>query len=161
MGRVLADRTGVELDRMGRVMVEPDLSLPDCPDILVIGDLAHYVQGGEPLPGVAQVAMQQGQYAAELIQARLKQKQPPTFRYKDKGNLAVIGRNAAVADIRGLHLSGFLAWYIWIFIHILFLIEFGNKIAVMFQWAWTYLTKKRGARLITGPDPYPLVEKSI
>jgi NADH dehydrogenase len=161
MGRILAKRTGVELDRMGRVMVEADLSLPDCPDILVIGDLAHYVQDGEPLPGVAQVAMQQGQYAAELIQARLKQKQPPTFRYKDKGNLAVIGRNAAVAEIRGLHLSGFLAWYIWIFIHILFLIEFGNKIAVMFQWAWTYLTKKRGARLITGPDPYPLVEESV
>jgi NADH dehydrogenase len=160
MGRILAERTGVELDRMGRVIVNPDLTLPDCPEILVIGDLAHYVKDGQPLPGVAQVAMQQGQYAADLIEARLKQKEPPTFRYNDKGNLAVIGRNAAVADIRGLHISGFLAWYIWIFIHIQFLIEFGNKVMVMVQWAWTYLTRKRGARLITGPDPFPLIEDS-
>lgn len=157
MGRILAERTGAELDRMGRIIVNPDLSLPGCPEIFVIGDLAHYVQDGQPLPGVAQVAMQQGRYAADFIKARLKQKKPPTFRYNDKGNLAVIGRNAAVADIRGLHFSGFLAWYIWIFIHIQFLIEFGNKILVMFQWAWTYWTKKRGARLITGPDPFPLI----
>jgi NADH dehydrogenase len=94
-----------------------------------------------------------------LIHARLKQKTIPPFRYKDKGNLAVIGRNAAVADIRGLHLSGFLAWLIWIFIHIQFLIEFGNKVLVMFQWAWTYLTKKRGARLITGANPFPVVKE--
>ncbi|MFZ0548015.1 MAG: hypothetical protein WAM60_21395, partial [Candidatus Promineifilaceae bacterium] len=132
----------------------------DHPDILVIGDLAHYAhQTGSPLPGVAQVAMQQGEYSAELIGSRLKQKQIAPFRYKDKGNLAVIGRNAAVADIHGLRLSGALAWYIWIFIHIMFLIEFGNKVTVMFQWAWTYFTKKRGARLITGPDPFPLVEE--
>lgn len=157
MGQILADRTGVDLDRMGRVIVEPDLSINGCPDILVIGDLAHYVQDGSPLPGVAQVAIQQGQYAANFIQARLEQKQLQPFHYNDKGNLAVIGRNAAVADIRGLHLSGIIAWLIWIFIHIQFLIEFGNKIVVMFQWAWTYLTKKRGARLITGPDPYPLI----
>jgi NADH dehydrogenase len=160
MGRILAERTGVALDRVGRVMVEPDLSLPGCPDVLVIGDLAYYIQDGEPLPGVAQVAMQQGQFAADLIQARLKNKKVPAFRYRDKGNLAVIGRNAAVADIRGLHFSGFLAWLIWIFVHIQFLIEFGNKVLVMFQWAWTYLTKKRGARLITGPDPFPLMTDS-
>ncbi|NIW44956.1 MAG: NAD(P)/FAD-dependent oxidoreductase, partial [Gammaproteobacteria bacterium] len=97
-----------------------------------IGDLAYYIQDGEPLPGVAQVAMQQGQFAADLIQARLKNKKLPAFRYRDKGNLAVIGRNAAVADIRGLHFSGFLAWLIWIFVHIQFLIEFGNKVLVMF-----------------------------
>jgi len=158
LGRVLAERTGVELDRMGRVMVAPDMSLPGHPDILVIGDLAHYAhQTGEPLPGVAPVAMQQGRYAADLIRARLKQKEMPPFHYLDKGNLAVIGRNAAVADIRGLHLSGFLAWLIWLFIHIQYLIEFGNKVVVMFQWAWTYFTRKRGARLITGPDPFPLV----
>ncbi len=157
MGSILAERTGAALDRVGRVMVEPDLSLPGCPDVLVIGDLAYYIQDGEPLPGVAQVAMQQGQFAADLIQARLKNKKLPAFRYRDKGNLAVIGRNAAVADIRGLHFSGFLAWLIWIFVHIQFLIEFGNKVLVMFQWAWTYLTKKRGARLITGPDPFPLI----
>jgi len=160
MGQTLAERAGAELDRMGRVIVEPDLSVADHPEILVIGDLAHYAhQDGEPLPGVAQVAMQQGRYAADLIHARLKQKTIPPFRYKDKGNLAVIGRNAAVADIRGLHLSGFLAWLIWIFIHIQFLIEFGNKVAVMFQWAWTYLTKKRGARLITGANPFPVVKE--
>jgi NADH dehydrogenase len=158
MGRVLAERTGVELDRMGRVMVAPDLSLPEYSDILVIGDLAHYAyQTGEPLLGVAPVAMQQGRYAADLIRARLKQKELPPFHYVDKGNLAVIGRNAAVADIRGLHLSGFLAWFIWLFVHIQYLIEFGNKIVVMFQWAWTYFTRKRGARLITGPNPFPLM----
>ncbi len=159
MGKVLAERTDVDLDRMGRVIVEPDLTLPNCPDILAIGDLAHFAhQTGEPLPGVAQVAMQQGQYTADLIQARLKQKQMPPFRYKDKGNMAVIGRNAAVAEIKGLHLSGLLAWIIWSVIHIQFLIEFGNKVAVMFQWAWTYLTKKRGARLITGDNPFPLIK---
>ena len=156
MGRILAERAGADLDRMGRVIVESDLTLPNCPDILVIGDLAHFDhQTGEPLPGVAQVAMQQGQYAAELIQARNKQKQLAPFSYRDKGNMAVIGRNAAVAEIKGLHLSGLLAWLIWSVIHIQFLIEFGNKLAVMFQWAWTYLTKKRGARLITGDDPFP------
>jgi NADH dehydrogenase len=159
MGHILAERTGVALDRMGRVMVQPDLSLPNCPEIFVIGDLAHYVQDGQPLPGVAQVAMQQGRYAAHIIFARLNQKGLPAFRYKDKGNLAVIGRNAAVADIRGLQFSGFLAWYIWIFVHIQFLIEFGNKVVVMVQWAWTYFTRKRGARLITGPDPFPLIEE--
>jgi NADH dehydrogenase len=143
---------------MGRVIVEPNLTLANHPEIQVIGDLAHYAhQDGRPLPGVAQVAMQQGQYAAELIQAQLKGKELPPFHYKDKGNLAVIGRNAAIAEIRGLQLSGFIAWYIWIFIHILFLIEFGNKIAVMFQWAWTYFTKKRGARLITGKNPFPII----
>jgi NADH dehydrogenase len=108
---------------------------------------------------VALVAMQHGRYAAELIRARLNQKKRPPFHYRDKGNLAVIGRNAAVADIRGLHFSGLLAWLIWLFIHIQFLIEFGNKVMVMFQWAWTYLTKKRGARLITGPEPFPLLIK--
>ena len=161
MGQILADQAGAELDRMGRVIVEPDLTLAACPEIQVIGDLAHYAhQGSEPLPGVAQVAMQQGRYAAELILAQMKQKRLPAFEYKDKGNLAVIGRNAAVAEIRGQQLSGFIAWYIWIFIHILFLIEFGNKITVMFQWAWTYITKKRGARLITGKKPYPNLEES-
>lgn len=161
MGKVLAERAGAELDRMGRVIVQPDLTLAGCPEIQVIGDLAHFqAPDGDPLPGVAQVAMQQGRYAADLIKARLKGKTLPAFQYKDKGNLAVIGRNAAIADIQGLHLSGFIAWYIWIFIHILFLIEFGNKVVVMFQWAWTYFTKKRGARLITGKKPYPTIEES-
>lgn len=152
MAQVLARRAGAELDRLGRVFVEADLSLAGWPEIYVIGDLAHYAhQTGEPLPGVAQVAMQQGAYVAE----RLAGRQRGPFVYQDKGNLAVIGRNAAVADLGRLRLSGFPAWLIWVFVHIRFLIEFDNKLMVMVQWAWNYLTRKRGARLITGPEPYP------
>jgi NADH dehydrogenase len=159
LGRVLAQRTGVALDRAGRVMVEPDLSVAGHPDIFVIGDLANYAHQGEiPLPGVAQVAMQQGKYVADLIQRRLKGESLPPFHYRDLGSLAVIGRNAAVADINSLKLAGFPAWFIWAFIHILYLIEFDNRMLVMFQWAWNYFTRKRGARLITGKDPFPLVE---
>jgi NADH dehydrogenase len=155
IAQILADRTGAELDRIGRVMVEGDLSLPDHPQIHVIGDLAHCVQDGTPLPGVAPVAMQQGQYAADLIQKRLDGAPAPPFRYRDKGNLAVIGRNAAVAQLGRYRFSGFLAWLLWVFIHIAYLIEFDNKIMVLFQWAWNYVTKRRGARLITeGPNPF-------
>lgn len=158
MGKVLAERTGAALDRMGRVVVAPDLSIPDYPDIFVIGDLAHYAhQTGEPLPGVAQVAMQQGIYTARVVLARLQNKQLSPFRYKDKGTMAVIGRNAAVADLGSLHINGFPAWLIWLFVHISFLIGFDNKLLVLFQWAWSYFTRKRGARLITGDHPYPLV----
>jgi NADH dehydrogenase len=158
MGQVLAERTGVALDRAGRVMVEPDLSLAGRPDIFVIGDLAHYAhQTGQPLPGVAPVAMQQGQYVAQVIKARRRGKTRPAFRYLNKGSLAVIGRNAAVADLGKLRMSGFLAWLAWIFVHIWFLIEFDNKLLVLFQWAWNYFTRKRGARLITGAEPYPLL----
>jgi NADH dehydrogenase len=159
LGRALAERTGAELDRAGRVVVAPDLTVAGRPELFVIGDLAHYAhQGDAPLPGVAQVAIQQGVYAARLIEARLKGKTlPPSFRYRDKGTMAVIGRNAAVAMIRSFHLSGFIAWLIWLFVHISFLIGFDNKLLVLIQWAWYYLTRKRGARLITGEDPYPLV----
>jgi NADH dehydrogenase len=156
---VLAERTGVELDRAGRVIVEPDLSLRSDPNIFVIGDLAHYAhQTGQPLPGVAQVAMQQGSYVARLIQARLTGESLPPFHYHNKGNLAVIGRHAAVADLGRLKFAGFLAWLAWVFIHIWFLIGFDNKLLVVFQWAWSYFTRNRGARLITGSDPFPLVE---
>jgi NADH dehydrogenase len=159
LGQILAERTGVAVDRAGRVMVEPDLTLPAQPDIFVIGDLANYShQGEKPLPGVAQVAMQQGQYAAKLIRYRLKGEMLPPFHYQDRGNLAVIGRNAAVADLSFLKFDGFFAWLIWIFIHIFYLIEFDNRVLVMFQWAWNYFTRRRGARLITGRDPFPLVE---
>lgn len=154
MGQIIAQRTNAELDRMGRVMVEPDLSVSGYPELLVIGDLAHVVQDGQPLPGVAPVAMQQGQYAAKLIERRLVGDPPPPFRYNDKGSLAVIGRNAAVAQVRGFRFSGFVAWLLWIFIHIAYLIEFDNRLLVMFQWAWNYFTRKRGARLIT-EDPHP------
>jgi len=158
IGKKLAERTGAALDRMGRVIVEADLSLPGHPNLFVIGDLAHYAhQTGTALPGVAQVAMQQGVYTAEVILARLKEEKAAPFRYKDKGTMAVIGRNAAVADLGSLRLNGFPAWLIWLFVHISFLIGFDNKVLVLIQWAWYYLTRKRGARLITGEDPYPLV----
>lgn len=151
LGKALAGHTGAELDRMGRVIVEPDLSIPAYPTIAVIGDLAHFAhQTGKPLPGVAQVAMQQGQYAAKAIVACLAGEELKPFHYKDKGMLAVIGRNAAVADLGSLHLKGILAWLIWLFVHINFLIGFDNKVMVLIQWAWYYLTRKRGARLITG-----------
>jgi NADH dehydrogenase len=160
LGQVLAERTGVELDQAGRVVVEPDLTVTGQPDIFVIGDLAHFShQNGKPLPGVAPVAMQQGRYAANLIKRRLKGKSLPSFHYVNKGSLAVIGRNAAVADFGMLKFSGFLAWLTWLFVHIWYLIEFDNKLLVLFQWAWNYFTRKRGARLITGDDPYPLVEE--
>jgi NADH dehydrogenase len=155
LGKTLAERTSAELDRMGRVMVEPELSLPAFPEIFVIGDLAHCTQDGEPLPGVAPVAIQQGRYAAYVIRNRLEEASVSPFHYRDKGSLAVIGRNAAVAQMGGVRYSGFLAWLLWVFIHIAYLIEFDSKILVMFQWAWNYFTKKRGARLITeGPNPF-------
>ncbi len=158
MGQVLAERAGASLDRLGRVIVEPDLSVPGYPNLFVIGDLAHYAhQTGEPLPGVAQVAMQQGVFATKVILARLAGKDAGSFRYKDKGTMAVIGRNAAVADLGPIHINGFIAWLIWLFVHISFLIGFDNKILVLVQWAWYYFTRKRGARLITGDDPYPTI----
>jgi NADH dehydrogenase len=151
LGEVLARRAGAEQDQSGRVIVQPDLTLPGHPEIFVIGDLAHYThQTGEPLPGVAQVAMQMGDYAADVLRRRRFGKQIRPFRYQDKGLLAVIGRNRAVADIGKLHFAGFTAWLIWVFVHIHFLIEFDNKLKVMTQWGWNYLTRRQGARLITG-----------
>lgn len=159
MGQVLAKQTGVPLDRAGRVMVERDLTLPGYPNIFVIGDLANFShQDGKPLPGVAQVAMQQGRYAAELIKRRLAGKRLPPFRYRDKGSLAVIGRNSAVADLGFVRFDGMLAWLIWAGLHIRGLVEFDNKALVLLQWAWHYVTHNVGARLITGKDPLPLVK---
>ncbi len=153
---VLEQRAGARLDRGGRVMVGSDLSLAEFPEVLVIGDMAHFAgEDGQPLPGIAPVAMQQGRYVARLLQARLKGRQPTGFAYRDKGMLAVIGRNAAVAVFGRLQFSGFLAWLIWIFVHLWYLIEFDNKLLVLIQWAWNYFTRKRGARLITGEDPLP------
>ena len=159
LGQVLVESTGVELDRVGRVMVEPNLTIKGYPNILVIGDLAHFAhQTGQPLPGVAPVAMQQGKYAAWSIKQRLNGKALSPFHYFNKGSLAVIGRNAAVAQMGALHFSGFAAWLAWVFVHIWYLIEFDNKLMVMFQWAYNYFTRRRGARLITGDDPAPPVE---
>jgi NADH:ubiquinone reductase (H+-translocating) len=147
---IMAQRTGAELDRGGRIKVEPDLSIKGYPEILLLGDMAHCVGAdNQPLPGVAPVAMQQGRYVARLVAARLKGKELGPFKYVNKGNLAVIGRHAAVADLGFLRLAGYPAWLIWLFVHIAYLIEFDNKVIVLFQWAWNYFTRKRGARLIT------------
>ncbi len=154
LARELARGSGAELDRAGRVLVGPDLTLPGHPEVFVIGDMAVYLhQTGKPLPGVAQVAMQQGRYAADTIVARLSGRSLGPFRYKNKGMLATIGRASAVADLGWLRLSGLLAWLVWVFVHILYLIEFENRVLVMVQWAANYVTRGRSARLITGEDP--------
>ncbi|HEY9813756.1 MAG TPA: NAD(P)/FAD-dependent oxidoreductase [Candidatus Sericytochromatia bacterium] len=158
MGQVLAKSTGAELDRTGRVVVQPDLSVAGYPNIFVIGDLANLAdKDGKPLPGVAPVAIQEGKYVANLIKNRLVDKSLPAFCYQDYGSLAVIGRNAAVVNFPFLRLTGFIAWLIWLFVHIYYLIEFDNKVVVFIQWGWNYLTRKRGARLITGKTSLPLV----
>lgn len=151
LGKVLAEATQTETDKGGRVIVNADCTVPNHPEIFVIGDLACLEdEDGEPLPGVAQVALQQGRYAARVISARLdRAPAPENFRYLDKGTLATIGRAAAVADIRGRHFAGPFAWFIWLFVHILFLIGFENRLLVLTQWAWNYLTWNRSARLIT------------
>jgi len=140
------------LDRAGRVLVGPDLTIPGHPEIFVIGDQAAFLhQSGKPLPGVAQVAIQAGRHAAKNISRAILGDPMLSFHYRDPGNLAVLGRAAAIADLGRVHLSGFPAWLFWCFVHILFLIGFRNRILVMFEWAWSYLTWQRGARLITGP----------
>jgi NADH dehydrogenase len=151
-GRKLAERTKSETDRSGRIKVTPDLTVPNYPDIFIAGDLALTAgENGRPLPGVAQVAIQGGAYAAKAIRARLQGAEPlPSFRYFDKGDMAVIGRAAAVANIYGLHFSGLPAWLIWLFIHLMYIVEFQNRVLVFIQWGFEYLTYSRGARLITG-----------
>jgi NADH dehydrogenase len=142
---------GVPLDKSGRVVVEPDLSIPGHPEIFVVGDLALYLhQGGQPLPGLSPVAMQQGRHAARAILRRLQGQPAEPFHYVDKGMMAVIGRSAAVAEIAGIRLWGFPAWLAWCFVHIFFLIGFRNRFIVMFEWAWAFVSYQRGARLITG-----------
>ena len=150
MGKVLANRAGAELDRAGRVIVEPDLSIKNYSDIFVIGDLANFAhQGDSSLPGVAPVAMKEGEYVAKLITKRLEGETVKPFEYNDFGSMAVIGRNKAIANLNFARFSGFIAWIIWAFAHIYYLIEFENKLVVMIQWAWNYITLGRGARLIT------------
>ena len=146
----LAELTGAERDRAGRVTVEPDLTLPGHPEVFALGDMVH-VRGVGVLPGVAPVAMQQGRYAASTILARLRSRETPPFRYRDKGNLATIGRAAAVADVRGLRLSGFAAWVAWLVVHLWYLIGFQNRVVVIVRWLFSFVTHGRGARLITGP----------
>ena len=153
-GDALGARLGAPLDRVGRVLVQPDLSLPDHPDIFVAGDLANYPhQTGTPLPGVAQVAKQQGAHAARNIAALVAGRPTTQFRYRDPGNMATIGRAAAIADFGWLRVSGLIGWLMWLFVHILFLIGFRNRLSVMLQWAAAYLTYQRSVRLITGELP--------
>jgi NADH dehydrogenase len=149
----LGKKLGVPIDRAGRVAVQPDLSVPGHPEVFVIGDLAAIKdESGRMLPGVAQVAIQEGNWVGETIGRDLEKQPRRPFHYRDKGSLATIGRAAAVAKIGKFELSGYFAWLAWLFIHIFFLIGFRNRILVMIQWAWSYLTYERGARLITGSD---------
>jgi len=152
LGKVLADRAGAPLDRAGRVIVEQDLSIAGHPEIHVIGDLASFRhQDGKPLPGVAPVAMQQGRYVAHLIRDRAAGRAPgPPFHYFNKGNLATVGRNKAVADFGLIRIAGFLAWFTWVFVHLMYLVEFENRLLVLTEWVYNYITRNRGARLITG-----------
>jgi NADH dehydrogenase len=160
LGRILADRTGVPLDRAGRVLVETDLTIAGHPEILVIGDLANFShQTGKPLPGVAPVAIQQGGYAGNLIRKRLAGESVAPFRYWDKGNLATIGRAAAVADFGRIHIAGLIAWLVWLFVHLMYLVGFDNRLVVFFKWAYSYLTFNRGARLITGQEAKTLPQR--
>jgi NADH dehydrogenase len=151
LGRRLADAIGAKPDRAGRILVEPDLTLPGHPEILVIGDLANYShQTGGPLPGVAPVAMQQGNYVARLIGARLRGMTLRPFRYRNYGNLATVGRSAAVADFGRIRFNGFAAWVTWLFVHLMKLVRHENRVLVFVQWAFNYFTRNRSARLITG-----------
>jgi NADH dehydrogenase len=157
LGRALEKEAGAPLDRASRIIVQPDMTVPGHPEIFVIGDLANFShQGGKPLPGVAQPAIQQGRYVAKVIRNRLKNQSTEPFHYTDMGNLAVIGRGAAVADLVRFRLAGWPAWLIWIFVHLMNNVQFQNRLLVFWQWAWLYLSYDRSARLITGKDPFPL-----
>ncbi len=152
----LGQKLGVPLDRAGRVIVQPDLSIPGHPEVFVIGDLASLQdEHGKMLPGVAPVAIQQGKWVARTIARDLEHQPRRNFHYHDKGSLATIGRAAGVAQFPGFSLSGYFAWLAWLFVHIFFLIGFRNRLIVMIQWAWSYLTYERGARLITGSNQLP------
>ena len=155
LAKTLAQRTGAETDRGGRIKVGPDLTIANFPDIFVVGDMALSIDShGKPLQGVAQVAMQQGAYAAKTIVKKVKGKpKPAPFSYFDKGNLAVIGRAAAVANVFGVHLWGLPAWLVWAFVHLMYIVEFQSRLLVFIQWAIQDLTFSRGARLITGVAP--------
>jgi NADH dehydrogenase len=152
----IAKSLGVPLDRVGRVTPEPTLAVAAHPNIFVVGDLCAFTQDGTPLPGVAQVAMQQGTQAGRNIRRAIDGRPLETFRYKDYGIMATIGRGSAVGEVFGLKISGFFAWLFWIFLHIFWLIGFRNRLIVMIEWAWAYFSLQRRVRLITGePDAGP------
>jgi NADH:quinone reductase (non-electrogenic) len=157
LSRALEKEAGAKLDRAGRVIVEPDLTVAGHPEIFVIGDLANFShQTGKPLPGIAQPAIQEGRYVGKAIQRHLRGEKVEPFHYWDKGNLATLGRAAAVADLHWLRLSGWPAWMIWLFVHLLYIVEFQNRLLILLQWAWLYINYDRSARLITGKNPLPL-----
>ncbi len=153
-GRKVAERLHAQTDRSGKIHVQPDLTVAGFPDVYIVGDLAELNgQDGKPLPGVAQVAIQEGRYAGKAIRSRLEgQRDIAPFRYFNKGDMAVIGRAAAVANIFGFHVSGVIAWFIWLFIHLMYIVEFQSRVMVFVQWGFEYLTFSRGARLITGGE---------
>lgn len=153
----LGAKLGAPLDRAGRVQVANDCSIPGHPEVFVIGDLAHLEENGKLLPGICPTAMQMGKHVARTIRNEISGKPRAPFHYTDKGNLATIGRAAAVADVRGMRLAGLPAWLIWVFVHIMYLIGFKNRIVVMIQWAWAYIGYRRGIRLITGEPEMHLI----
>jgi len=148
----LGGQLGVPLDRQGRVIVTPDLSIPGDPRVFVAGDLAHCLHNGQPLPGVAGVALQQGRFLGRLLRRELTGRPRKPFRFLDKGQMATIGHNKALAAIGRLRFAGYPAWVIWAFLHIYYLASFHNRVFVFLQWAWLYFTRRRGARLILGGD---------
>jgi NADH dehydrogenase len=158
LGGMLAEQCGGEVDKAGRILVEPDLTLPGNPEVFAIGDMIR-VRGrdgeAQVLPGVAPVAMQQGRYAAKAVRARLEGRPVSAFHYFDKGNLATIGRARAVADLHLLRLSGFPAWLTWLFVHLFYLIGFQNRLLVFVRWSFSFLTRDRGARVIAEARPEP------
>jgi NADH:ubiquinone reductase (H+-translocating) len=163
LARQLGEATGAEVDRGGRVRVSPSLTLRGHPEVFVIGDMALATdESGKPYPGLAPVAMQQGRYVASLVKGRLAGRGLPRFHYRDKGTMATIGPAAAVADVGPLHYNGFMAWLSWLFIHLLYIAEFDNRLLILVQWAYNYFTRNRGARLITGSvNAPPLTVKEM
>lgn len=159
LGRKIAEKTGAEVDRTGRVKVNSDLSVGTHPNIFIVGDLANFQPEGKdmPLPGVAPVAIQEGHFVAKVLKARMEGKAAPVFEYTDRGTMAIIGKNRAVAKVGSMHFTGFVAWFMWMVIHVMHLVEFDNRVAVTFQWILDYFLRKRSARLITVKDPFPLV----
>jgi NADH:ubiquinone reductase (H+-translocating) len=162
LASLLAQQAGLDVDRTGRVEVSEDLSLPGHPEVLAIGDMVRIRQASAPsiaLPGLAPVAMQEGRHAAAVVDDRLQGRPGRPFHYFDKGNLATIGRARAVADIKGIHLSGFIAWITWLTVHLFYLIGFENRLLVLIRWAFSFATHGRGARLIAGPQKVPKAKR--
>jgi NADH dehydrogenase len=151
LGKLIAEKTGAECDRMGRVIVTPEFSTEKYPNIYVVGDLAHQVHGtqtGDPIPGVAPAATQGGLHVAKVLKAKVHGYEVPEFTYEDKGSMAIIGNNKAVASVKGLEFDGFMAWFLWLVVHVMFLVEHDNRVVVTFNWWVNYVTGKRSTRII-------------